>query len=371
LEAKKRDAHPLNELIVRGLRKYFQVFAGVYFREFATTGTHHIPKEQPLIFTPNHQNAFLDGILVALSAPRRPWYLVRASVFNKPLVKKLLTFFHLMPVYRPRDQVDILEANDAVFDACRTILRIPGCILIFPEGNHGEELRLRAPLKKGFARIALSMDQHELPALQPVGIFYENRGMARTRVLVNYGAPIPLEAFKELYEKNQAEAIRNLTEALEKAMYPLVLHLGSAAEYTGNLQAYRERWKFKPRVVKQFEFNQDLAAHLGDYPPVKRRKHLFGFQIWGVPFAILGIISSWFILILDRRVQKLTRKNPDFGPSLHFVVWAFLAGPVFFVQAYVLGLILQSPLAAGLGFMAMIISTLMMGEYYARYHRKG
>jgi hypothetical protein len=149
------------------------------------------------------------------------------------------------------------------------------------------------------------------------------------------------------------------------------LHLGQATDYTANLAAYRERWKFTPRVVKQFAFNQDLAAHLDHYPPVKRRKHLFGFQIWGVPFALLGIVSSWLILLIDRRVQKLTRKNPDFGPSLHFVVWAFLAGPVYFVQAYVLGLILQSPLVAGLGFMAMIISTLMMGEYYARYHRKG
>ena len=88
MERKNRDAHPLNNLLVRLLRKYFQVFAGLYFREFAFVGTRNIPRNAPLIYTHNHQNGFLDGILVALSSPRRPWYLVRASVFNKPVMKK-------------------------------------------------------------------------------------------------------------------------------------------------------------------------------------------------------------------------------------------------------------------------------------------
>ena len=39
--------------------------------------------------------------------------------------------------------------------ACRSILRTPGCILIFPEGNHGEEQRLRTPLTK--LRLTLAM----------------------------------------------------------------------------------------------------------------------------------------------------------------------------------------------------------------------
>ena len=53
-------------LIVRGTLK-------LYFRKIKVEGLKHIPTTGPVLFTVNHQNAFLDALLLKL------WYFENTS----------------------------------------------------------------------------------------------------------------------------------------------------------------------------------------------------------------------------------------------------------------------------------------------------
>ena len=96
----------------------------------------------------------------------------------------------MLPIFRPRDNVDIRSANVDTFEACNEILRGRGSVLIFAEGNHDMRKRLRAPLKKGFARMALKASTNEAPVwIVPVGLTYENPVEPRSDVFIQYGTP--------------------------------------------------------------------------------------------------------------------------------------------------------------------------------------
>jgi hypothetical protein len=71
----------------------------------------------------NHPNGLIDPLVITCNIPRANYYLVRAAVFKNPLVKKMLGYLNLMPVYRIRDGLRNLKKNDAIFNTCFTLLK--------------------------------------------------------------------------------------------------------------------------------------------------------------------------------------------------------------------------------------------------------
>ena len=61
-----------------------------YFKRIDVFGFENIPKDKPVLFLGNHQNALLDPLLIAIKCGRFSFFLTRAGVFKKPLVSKLL-----------------------------------------------------------------------------------------------------------------------------------------------------------------------------------------------------------------------------------------------------------------------------------------
>ena len=49
-----------------------------------------MPKNEPILFLGNHQNALLDPLLLAITSGRYTHFLTRAQVFKKTLVSKIL-----------------------------------------------------------------------------------------------------------------------------------------------------------------------------------------------------------------------------------------------------------------------------------------
>ena len=165
----------------------------VFYKKVEVVGQENIPKDKPIIFASNHQNAFMDPVLIAVHLTKPTYYLVRADVFKKPLVAKIFNSINMMPVYRERDGVDTKQANLGVFNRCYDILKKNRPIIIFPEGNHGRRKTLR-PLNKGFARIAGGAEQKygkEIDGqIVPVGINYSDHYNMGAELLIVFGEPI-------------------------------------------------------------------------------------------------------------------------------------------------------------------------------------
>ena len=76
-------------------------------------------------------------------------------MFANKYIRKLLTSFKMLPVYRQSEGAENLEHNYSTFSSCQNIFKKNGIALIFSEGRCINEWHLR-PLKKGTARLAIN-----------------------------------------------------------------------------------------------------------------------------------------------------------------------------------------------------------------------
>ena len=146
-----------------------------YYKRIRVHGLESVPRDKPVLFLSNHQNALMDILLIATRCNRKPWYLTRADVFKSRLFSPLFRFLQMLPVYRIRDGRESLSKNSAIFERCAHLLLANQAILLFPEANHSLLRRVR-PLSKGFTRIldnALRKNSRLDIQLVPIGQNYQ------------------------------------------------------------------------------------------------------------------------------------------------------------------------------------------------------
>lgn len=246
------------DLFYRTVRFYVFVALRFFFRKWQISGAENIPKGAAVIYVVNHQNAFLDAILIACGESDEPWFLTRAGVFGNPLVKKILNGFHMMPVYRFRDGYKSLKNNDTTMRQCVDLLNKKKSILLFVEGDQGLQWKLRS-LQKGFARIALMAQQEnnwKLPLyILPVGVQYDHHYHFRSRVLINYGKAFSVDAtYQNMPER---EFLDTMVEKVRASLKPLMLHIDNV-NYE-QIEKFIRANKTHQDLVKQLEEDQKTA----------------------------------------------------------------------------------------------------------------
>ena len=108
----------------------------------------------------------------------------------------------------------------ATFAAIHAALSAGQMVLIFPEGRSWDEPRL-APIKTGTARIATSARDAGVRnlAIVPIGINYERKDGLRSRVLVEVGQPIAVDALSPA----QAQ-VDELTNNISRRLHAVTLN---------------------------------------------------------------------------------------------------------------------------------------------------
>jgi 1-acyl-sn-glycerol-3-phosphate acyltransferase len=200
----------------------------IFYRRIQVTGYDNIPKNSPIIFTSNHQNALMDALIICIMSGRKAFFLARADIFKKKAIADIMYKLRILPVYRTRDGADSLVNNNETFDKSIALLDENQAILIFVEGNHNRERRLR-DLKKGYARIAFAAAEKTLENNQlvivPVGINYTKHLFIQSDVVVNYGVPINMADYLNLYKEKPAAAMHQLTTKLAPEIKKLILSI--------------------------------------------------------------------------------------------------------------------------------------------------
>jgi 1-acyl-sn-glycerol-3-phosphate acyltransferase len=122
-----------------------------------TEGRRHIPTGGPALLISNHQS-FLDPILIAVAAKRRPGALARKTLFRHSAFGWLIRSYNAIPV----DQEGIgIEGLRVAID----FLRQKRVLIVFPEGGRTPDGNLQ-PLMPG---IQLLIKRAGAPVV-PVGI---------------------------------------------------------------------------------------------------------------------------------------------------------------------------------------------------------
>lgn len=307
----------------RLLKAYVKLGLYVFFKKWQATGLENIPKEGPFIFVPNHQNAFLDALLVVCGTPRNPWFIARGDVFKKPWAVKLLTFMRIKPLFRFRDGLEAMRQNDRYMNECIDVLKQGECILIFAEGNHNEPWTTR-PLQRGFAHMALQYVERTGKKINliPVGYHYENHPAFRSRVLVQYGEPISVtETIGGLTD--QREKLVALANATGEKMRSLILTVPKDEDYPERKNFLLQNRQRKTDLVDQLQADREMmrAWKKGDEGQQSNQPSVFR---WFNPIFLYGRLVHLIPHLTIGWIVKNKIKDDQFIGSVKVAVGVFL-----------------------------------------------
>jgi glycerol-3-phosphate O-acyltransferase/dihydroxyacetone phosphate acyltransferase len=63
--------HHLSDIIYRCVRVFLHSILSISFKSIEIVGAENIPTDGPVIFTGNHANQFVDGLVVLMNTPRK------------------------------------------------------------------------------------------------------------------------------------------------------------------------------------------------------------------------------------------------------------------------------------------------------------
>ena len=235
----------------------------------------------------NHPNGLIDPLIVTVNNPRIQHFLVRASAFKKPLIKRFLESLNLIPIFRIRDGVKQLEKNTEVFEKCFDLLNQQKALMIFPEGSHNHKRNVRK-LSKGFSRIvfgALERNPELKIHIISVGVTYQNPSIYPTDVCVHFGTPILANDF---YNPQIIHSeIKRLKEAIRSQLKTLSVHIPLDENYEKTLS------KLTSENVDFTEIEK-VNLMIKTKNIIGRRKKI-NYVSLIKPIIILNCIIPWFI----------------------------------------------------------------------------
>ena len=321
------DLQPVQRLWYSFLRVYVRVGLHFYFKKIQIHGKENIP-EGPVIFAANHQNAFMDALLIVCFNSHITHSLSRADIFKKPFARWFLSNLNMIPVYRIRDGRQSLAENKKTFEACSELFRRNEAVVIFPEGNHGPRRRLR-PLSKGFTRVAFEAIQKN-PTMKisiiPVGLNYSSHQVFRSSVSVYFGESIPANDYFAQLESN------DLRNELALGLKRLVTHVEDDERYEAIIQQLEIT---NPNYLDPISCNERIARiEKGDTIPIHQvAPHPMAIT-W--PLYFLTLLINFIPLMIWRNI-KMRIKDPVFIASMRFGIGIFLF-PFFYLA---IGLLLS------------------------------
>jgi len=116
---------------------YVKAFFFKFYGKVEVHGLENIPRNEPVIFAPNHQNALMDALILLFSAPQDIVFLARADIFNNRALAFFLNSMKMLPVFRQRDGASELGKNVDIFGISVDVLQNRHFLCVMPEGNHG------------------------------------------------------------------------------------------------------------------------------------------------------------------------------------------------------------------------------------------
>ncbi|WP_241492416.1 lysophospholipid acyltransferase family protein [Lacinutrix himadriensis] len=331
------------------VRTYIRLGLFCYYKSLKVYHVENIPKNKPVLFLSNHQNALIDPLLIATKSGRFCYFLTRASVFNKPIVDRLLRSLQMLPVYRIRDGWSNISNNNSIFSACTDILKQNKAVTIFPEGNHHLNRTVR-PLSKGFTRIVFeTLEKYPELDLQiiPVGVNYIKADRFVDSTAVFFGKPI---AAKNYLLKDRIQAVIALKADMHQAISKLTTHIPSE-NYEENLTKLIENNVdfLNPEAV-----NNCISSNFETCQ--KQTKSKASFFKTGIKYILLANFVLPFMVWKTYVKPKI--KEIEFVATFRFAVYITLFPIWFFIVVFALSIFLGWQIALIYAFVISVLALL-------------
>ncbi|CAM1357902.1 1-acyl-sn-glycerol-3-phosphate acyltransferases [Tenacibaculum sediminilitoris] len=314
----------MKTLLYYFFKLYVKVGLFFYSKKITVMGSDNIPKKGAIIFTANHPNGLIDPLLIATHIKRRTNFLVRAAVFNNPTIAKFLNLLGMMPIYRIGDGIKQLGKNEEIFNKCQLILKENKTLLIFPEGSHSKERRVR-PLSKGFTRIIFrTLDSYPDTQIHiiPIGITYQQVSNYPSKTAIHFGAPILANDYYDVQNINQS--VKDIKELVTGQLKKLTVHIEQNDNYESILT------QLNKAQVDYTKVNKTNSIIYSKKTLVQKKRNVD----YARPLFFLIIINSLIPYTLWRSLSKRIDEI-EFIDTFRFSVNAILF-PVFYcIQSWI------------------------------------
>jgi 1-acyl-sn-glycerol-3-phosphate acyltransferase len=364
----------------------------VFFRRIFYSNLKKVPLNKPLLFVGNHQNSFMDGILVGSYLPQPLHFTMRADMFRKPFARFCLRELNVAPVYRAEEGMENVHKNLESFAGIYEVLKKNGNLIMFSEGICVQEKRLQK-LRKGTARLAFGaedkfgLDVH----IVPVGINYTYPSKFRKEVMINFHDSFSIKELKKLYHEHPARALLAFTEKCDASLRKEVIIIEDTRNDWMAEQLLRMernnmilpffRWRFDTDDRRQIEkrvsekvnllgrtspadlesLSQKVETYIGLLAKNKlrdenvARKLNWGFLRYfsilaGLPVFIAGYIANLIPFTIPRFICDRFIKDPRFYSSVYIS-----SGTVLYLIYFPVVLILAGVLAGWTGFLLALL----------------
>ncbi|CAI5734219.1 unnamed protein product [Hyaloperonospora brassicae] len=99
--------HNAADVVYRSTRVFLNSILSISFKSVDLIGLDNVPTEGPVIFTGNHANQFVDGLVVMMTSPRKVGFMIAEKSWHLPVVGHLARIMGCIPVVRPQDSVAV------------------------------------------------------------------------------------------------------------------------------------------------------------------------------------------------------------------------------------------------------------------------
>jgi len=329
----------------------------IFFRKIDVLGAEKLQHGKPAILIANHPASFLDAMVLAVFLGRPIHFYVRGDIFSHPLVYRILTKLHMIPIFSREHGTGNLAKNKATFDRGRKLLSAGNLLLIFPEG-FSRQSKQAEPFKKGAARVALQTAFDDGKAdhlcIQTVALNYSHHGFG-ANLFIRVGDTLELDGYETAYREFPAQAVNKLTADMQVLFEKNVIHVrkGERTETAESVirMAYHDHHKNKEGYFwasrnicesladmsdynyevyqeKLLQYHQKLHLHgLDDMSfstsAINMNSNMF-FLIAALPFYLLGTIIWWIPGKISKWIADKTVTRIDFYTSVYNGVLGFM-----------------------------------------------
>ncbi|MEC7588907.1 MAG: 1-acyl-sn-glycerol-3-phosphate acyltransferase [Candidatus Thermoplasmatota archaeon] len=215
--------HQKLSLTYRMLRRFNRSLMSVWFRELDIVDNENIPHEGGIMFVSWHPSGLIDPMLLHASLPGKLSILAKHTLFDMPIIGRMIRGGGGLPIYRAKDSdnVELAKSNNAaMLENAGTEIANGGRLLLFPEGRTHTESDV-SKAKTGAARIMLnalrSAQNSNLPTptLIPVGLHYSNSNKFRERGAVILERPMDLPEIPPNLDNDEEQMLVDQNWVLE------------------------------------------------------------------------------------------------------------------------------------------------------------
>ena len=310
------------------VKSWLRIGLFFYYTKIKVVGRENIPKNKPIMLLANHQNALIDPLMIGMNCGVKPFFLARSDLFKNPLVSKFLHHLQMIPIYRFRDGKDTLKNNPAIFKKCGDLLVQGETVMLFPEGNHGIQRRVRWPMHNGFVRMIFAALEKE-PDLDirilPVGLNYLEAEGFPDSVSMYIGKDF---AVQDYYDPNDLTgSSTKLKGEIYNRLKVLTTHIPDEETYDNVLAALNNQKVdyLKPNVVN--EIIEGIDPNILATPNKGKSR---GFS--GLIKIIFTLINFPVILLWNKRVKSIGI-DIEFRTTLRFML-SLILFPAYYLLLY-------------------------------------